>query len=63
MVFQKVSGYRTDRKALTFLRGRSRIMVTFALLGKIDLYSPIYATVSMQTSPIPVRARHCEAID
>jgi hypothetical protein len=63
MGFQPVSGYRTDKKALTFLRDRSRIMVTFAPLGKTGIYAPIYATVSTQIGTITVKARRFEAID
>ncbi|MBT1157385.1 DUF3108 domain-containing protein [Aminobacter anthyllidis] len=63
MGFKPVSGYRTDKKALTFLRDRSRIMVTFAPLGKTGVYAPIYATVSTQIGTITVKARRFEAID
>lgn len=61
MGFQPVSGYRTDKKALTFLRDRSRIMVTFAPLGETGVYAPIYATVSTEIGTITVRARRFEA--
>lgn len=61
MGFQPVSGYRTDKKALTFLRDRSRIMVTFAPLGETGVYAPIYATVSTEIGTITVKARRFEA--
>lgn len=61
MGFQPVSGYRTDKKALTFLRDRSRIMVTFAPLGETGVYAPIYATVSTEIGTITVKAWRFEA--
>lgn len=61
MGFQPVSGYRTDKKALTFLRDRSRILVTFAPVGETGVYAPIHATVSTEIGTITVRARRFEA--
>ncbi|WP_395449837.1 hypothetical protein ACHMW7_08495 [Aminobacter sp. UC22_36] len=63
MGFKPVSGYRSDKKALTFLRDRSRIMVTFAPLGETGVYAPIYATVSTEIGTITVKARRFQAID
>ncbi len=61
--FQPVSGYRTDKKALTVLRDRSRIMATFAQLGATEIYVPIYATVSTEIGTITVKARRFEAVN
>lgn len=63
MGFAPVSGYRSDKKALTFLRDRSRIMVTFAPVGETGVYAPVYATVSTEIGTITVRARRFEATD
>ncbi|ODT05885.1 MAG: hypothetical protein ABS58_13920 [Mesorhizobium sp. SCN 65-20] len=63
MGFQPVSGYRTDKRALSFLRDRSRIMVTFAPVGQTGVYAPIHATVSTEIGTITVKARRFEAID
>lgn len=63
MGFQPVSGYRTDKKALAFLRDRSRIMVTFAPVGETGVYAPIYATVGTEIGTITVRARRFEATE
>ncbi|WP_269931206.1 DUF3108 domain-containing protein [Aminobacter sp. HY435] len=63
MGFQPVSGYRSDKKALTFLRDRSRIMVTFAPVGETGVYAPIHATVSTEIGTITVRARRFGATD
>jgi hypothetical protein len=59
--FEPVSGYRKGRKALDFLRTKSRIMVTFAPIGKTGVYAPIYATIGTQIGTITVRARRFEA--
>ncbi|WP_378948222.1 DUF3108 domain-containing protein [Mesorhizobium sp. ANAO-SY3R2] len=61
MGFQPVSGYRSNKKALTFLRDRSRIMVTFAPIGETGVYAPIYATVGTEIGPITLKARRFEA--
>lgn len=61
MGFLPVSGYRTDKRALTFLRDRSRIMVTFASIGETGIYAPIYATVGTEIGTITVKARRFEA--
>lgn len=61
MGFEPVSGYRTDKKALTFLRDRSRILVTFAPVGETRVYAPIHATVGTEIGTITVRARRFEA--
>ena len=63
MGFQPVSGYRTDKRALTYLRDRSRIMVTFAPVGETGVYAPIHATISTEIGTITVKARRFEATD
>ncbi|HEY4192399.1 MAG TPA: DUF3108 domain-containing protein [Mesorhizobium sp.] len=61
--FEPVSGYRKGRKALEFLKKKSRIKVTFAPLGQTGVYAPIYATVGTQIGTITVRARRFEATE
>jgi hypothetical protein len=61
MRFQPVAGYRKGRKALEFLRTKSRIMVTFAPLGQTGVYAPIHATVGTQIGTITIHARRFEA--
>ena len=61
MNLQPVSGYAQRRKALKFLRDRSKIMVTFAPLGQTGIYAPIYATVGTEIGTITVKARRFEA--
>lgn len=61
MSFEPVSGYRKGRRALDFLRNRSRIMVTFAPLGQTGIYAPIHATVGTEIGTITVHARRFEA--
>lgn len=56
-----VSGYRKGRKALEYLRNKSRIMVTFAPLGQTGLYAPIRATIGTEIGTIAVQARRFEA--
>lgn len=61
MNFQPVAGYRKGKKALDYLKNRSRIMVTFAPVGETGVYAPIYATVGTQIGTITVSAHRFEA--
>lgn len=63
MHFKPVSGYRTTKRALDYLKNKSRIMVTFAPLGKTGIYAPVHATVGTQIGTITVAAQRFEAID
>jgi hypothetical protein len=60
MGFEPVSGYRQGKRALDYLKNRSRIMVTFAPLGQTGVYAPIHATVGTEIGTITVRARRFE---
>lgn len=60
--FTPAAGYRKGRRALEFLRTKSRIMVTFAPLGETGVYAPIQATIGTQIGTITVRARRFEAL-
>jgi hypothetical protein len=59
--FDPVSGYRKGRKAIDFVRTKSRIMVTFAPLGQTGVYAPIRATVGTEIGTITIQARRFEA--
>ncbi|TKB66996.1 MAG: DUF3108 domain-containing protein, partial [Mesorhizobium sp.] len=59
--FEPVAGYRKNRKALKYLKKRSRIMVTFAPVGQSGVYAPIRATVSTQIGPLTISAERFEA--
>jgi hypothetical protein len=63
MGFEPVSGYRKGKRALDYLKNRSRIMVTFAPLGQSGVYAPIHATVGTEIGTITVRARRFETIN
>jgi hypothetical protein len=60
--FTPVAGYRKGRKALDYLKDKSRIMVTFAEIGKTGVYAPIHATIGTQIGTITVKARRFEAL-
>jgi hypothetical protein len=59
--FEPVAGYRKGRKALDYLKKRSRMTITFAPLGTTGVYGPVRATVGTQIGPITVQARRFEA--
>jgi hypothetical protein len=60
--FTPAAGYRKGRRALEFLRTKSRIMVTFAQIGETGVYAPVHATIGTQIGTITVRARRLEAL-
>jgi hypothetical protein len=60
--FTPAAGYRKGRRALEFLRTKSRIMVTFAEIGKTGVYAPVHATIGTQIGTITVRARRFETL-
>lgn len=60
--FTPVAGYRKGRKALEYLKSKSRIQVTFAQIGETGVYAPIHATIGTQIGTITVRARRFEAL-
>ena len=60
--FTPAAGYRKGRRALEYLRTKSRIMVTFAQIGETGVYAPIHATIGTQIGTITVRARRFEAL-
>lgn len=62
MGFEPVAGYRKGRKALNFLKNKSRMMVTFAPLGQTGVYAPIRATVGTQIGTLTISAGRFEAV-
>ena len=60
--FTPAAGYRKGRRALEFLRTKSRIMVTFAQIGETGIYAPVHATIGTRIGTITVRARRFEAL-
>lgn len=63
LAFRPVSGYARQRKALKFLRDRSRILVTFAPVGQSGVYAPVRATIGTEIGTVTVRARRFEALE
>lgn len=55
--FTPAAGYRKGRRALEYLRTKSRIVVTFAQVGETGVYAPIHATIGTEIGTITVRAR------
>jgi hypothetical protein len=63
MGFEPVAGYRKGRKALDYLKKRSRMMVTFAPVGQSGVYAPIHATVGTQIGTLTISAGRFEAVE
>jgi hypothetical protein len=61
--FIPVSGYRKDKRALEFLRNRSRMTVVFAELDGTGIYAPVHATIGTEIGTITMRARRVATSD
>ncbi len=60
--FTPRAGYRKGRRALEYLRTKSRIVVTFAQIGQTGVYAPVHATIGTQIGTITVQARRFAAV-
>ncbi len=60
--FSPVSGYRKDKRALDFLKSRSRMKVVFAEVGRTGIYAPVHATIGTEIGTITMRVRRVEAM-
>ena len=54
--FVPVAGYREGRRALDFLRRKSRIEFVFAPVGHDDIHALVMATVGTEIGPVRLRA-------
>ncbi len=54
--FEPVSGYRKGRRALEFMKHRSRMEIGFAPVGASNIYAPIFATVGTQVGTLRLYA-------
>ena len=61
--FHPVAGYRKDKRALKFLKSRSRMSVVFAEVGKTGIYAPVHATIGTEIGTITMRVRRVEALE
>jgi hypothetical protein len=61
--FSPVAGYRKDKRALEFLKTRSRMSVEFAEVGKTGIYAPVHATIGTEIGTITMRVRRVEAME
>lgn len=61
--FNPVAGYRKDKRALAFLKSRSRMKVVFAEVGETGIYAPVHATIGTEIGTITMRVRRVEALD
>jgi len=58
--FVPIAGYQSGRKAIEYLKNSSRISLTFASLGKSDIYSPVQAKIGTQIGTVTVYATRFE---
>lgn len=55
--FVPVAGYRKSNYAMTYMRTKARISITFAPLGETGIYAPVRATVSTTMGPVTLVGR------
>ena len=58
--FVPIAGYQAGRKAIEYLKNSSNISLTFASLGKSDIYSPVQAKIGTQIGTVTVYATRFE---
>ncbi len=54
--FEAVSGYRKGRRALDFMKHKSRMEIAFARVGASNIYAPITASVGTQVGTLRLYA-------
>lgn len=59
--FVPVAGYRKGRADIEFMKNESRISITFARLGAMDIYTPVDATIGTRIGTVRVRAERIAA--
>lgn len=59
--FTPVAGYKKGNRSLAYLRDRSRMRITFAPLGRTDVYVPVRASVGTRIGTVTVQAESVTA--
>lgn len=59
--FVPVSGYRSNNRAVAYLKNRASISISFAQLGQTGIYAPVRAYVSTTLGPVTVKVRRNKA--
>lgn len=60
--FVPISGYRSDRKAIEYLKNSSKIGLTFASFGNSAIYSPVQASIGTRIGTVKVAATRLEVL-
>ncbi|GGA90808.1 hypothetical protein GCM10011491_18460 [Brucella endophytica] len=61
--FIPISGYQKGKKAIDYLKDKSRISIAFASLGNSGIYAPVAASVGTQIGTVSVYATRFEKIN
>ncbi|WP_420960572.1 DUF3108 domain-containing protein [Brucella sp. IR073] len=61
--FIPISGYQKGKKAIDYLRNKSRISIAFASLGNSGIYAPVAASVGTLIGTVSVYATRFEKIN
>lgn len=61
--FIPISGYQKGKKAVDYLRTKSKISITFASLGQSGIYAPVAASIGTQIGTVSVYATRFEKVN
>lgn len=60
--FVPLAGYQKGKKAINYLRDKSRISISFASMGDSGIYAPVLATIGTQLGTLKIQATRFEQI-
>ena len=61
--FIPISGYQKGKKAIDYLRTKSKISIAFASLGQSGIYAPVAASIGTQIGTVSVYATRFEKVN
>jgi hypothetical protein len=61
--FIPISGYQKGKKAVEYLKNKSRISIAFASLGNSGIYAPVAASIGTQIGTVSVYATRFEKVN
>ncbi|WP_245428856.1 DUF3108 domain-containing protein [Phyllobacterium phragmitis] len=61
--FLPISGYQKGKKAIEYLKNKSKVSISFASLGNSGIYAPVAASIGTQIGTVSVFATRFEKIN
>lgn len=60
--FVPLAGYQEGKKAINYLRDKSKISISFASMGDSGIYGPVLATIGTQLGTLKIQATRFEQV-